>query len=111
VGRTLIHSNAYLSRLPITLPETAAERRNAERISERVQQIIEAKKRLDAGVRGQDVDGFELGRRLTDGTPVPHCLTGETPVPHLTPVPHCLTGGTPVPHHAVSGLSTILTDY
>jgi len=48
------YSNAYLSRLPIKLPESASERSDAERISERVRQIIGAKEKLQTTALGQN---------------------------------------------------------
>ena|GEM_PF-110509 len=53
-GGYLSLNKQYLGRLPIKLPETAAERRDAERISERVRQIIDAKKRLQASALGHN---------------------------------------------------------
>lgn len=47
------YSNAYLAQLPIKLPQAASERRDAERISERVREIIDAKKTLQRTTLGQ----------------------------------------------------------
>ncbi len=42
------YSKAYIAQTPIKLPETAAERRDADRIIELVREIIDAKKKLQA---------------------------------------------------------------
>ena len=44
----------FIEQVPIKLPETAAERRDAERISERVRQIIDAKRKLQRATLGQN---------------------------------------------------------
>ena len=43
----------FIEQVPIKLPETASERRDADRIVERVRRIIEAKKRLQGTTLGQ----------------------------------------------------------
>ena len=44
----------FMGQLPIKLPESASERRDAERVSERVRQIIDAKKKLQATTLGHN---------------------------------------------------------
>jgi hypothetical protein len=46
------YSKHYIGQLPIKLPETPAERRDADRISQIVQRIIEVKTRLQTGGLG-----------------------------------------------------------